>query len=72
MPSGIQHNTSSPVGAATSNLHIQKETISHERGIIGETSAAFHLPTPSGSHNHSSPVSKSLSKTNVTESYRSK
>ena len=68
MPSGIQHNTSSPVGAATSNLHIQKETISHERGIIGETSAAFHLPPPSGSHNHSSPISKSSSKTNVTES----
>jgi hypothetical protein len=65
MPSGIQHNTSSPVGA-TSNLHIQKETISHERGIIGETSAS--LFPPSGSNIHSAPVSKSSSKTNVTES----
>ena len=42
VPSGIQQTTSSPVGA-TSNLHIQKETISQERDCADELSARLHL-----------------------------
>ena len=42
VPSGIQQSTSSPVGA-TSNLHIQKETISQERDCADELSARLHL-----------------------------
>ena len=51
VPSEMKNNISSPVGA-TSNSHIQKETLSHERVCAGGTSATLQK-SPSSVSSHS-------------------